>query len=237
LFTEHDRFEVSRKLINLLKADNRIEGIVLVGSAAVGYFDEFSDIDLVAVVNLQHSTQEVFEYWKQTIQKVLTPVNYFEVEYNKNNFLAGFLLPGCLEVDFGVVSLNELIAKKERWKVIHDRTGIIETRLQKSWGERKIEDPLLIGLQLSSVWHYIIQAVVSIQRNQLWRAKHNLEEVRNRGLRLAGLRHGLVVSHFREIDRLPQDVKEKFEQSIPPVLTAQEIMTSLKATTNCFLKN
>jgi predicted nucleotidyltransferase len=236
LFTEHDRDEVSRKLIKLLKEDNRIDGVVLVGSGAVGYLDEFSDIDLVAVVNPQHSTEEVFQYWKQTIQKALSSVHYFEVEFDKNNFLAGFLLPGCLEVDFGVVSANELIAKKEHWKVIFDRTEKIETRLYKSWEERKFEDPLTISLQLSSVWHYIIQAVVAIQRKQLWRAAHNLEEVRNRGMRLASLRHDLVGSHFREIDRLPREVKEKFENTIPPSLTAQAIMKSLESAIACFFE-
>ena len=236
MFTIKEREEVLQRLIKGFKKDNRIDGIVLVGSGAIGFLDHYSDIDIIAVINPEHSIREVFHEWQDSLQKELAPIHSFEVAFDENNYLAGLLLPGCLEIDLGVVSTDKLVAKKERWQVIFDRTGKIETRLQTSWEARKKDDLQTIGRQLSSVWHYIIQAVISIQRKQLWRATHNLEEVRNRGLRLASLRHGLIVSHFREIDRLPQEVKEKFEQTIIKSLTAKEIMIALEVATACFFQ-
>jgi hypothetical protein len=97
-----------------------------------------------------------------------------------------------------------------------------------------VEDLRAIGTQYASVWHYIIQTVVSIRRNQLWRALHNLEEVRNRGLYLAGLRHGLIVSHFRQIDQLPESVRRSFARTLTSRVEASEIIRALKAAVACF---
>jgi len=126
----------------------------------------------------------------QRLRKELSIIHWFEVSSDGASFLAGFLLSGCLEIDFGVVNANELIARKGRWKVIYDFTEQIETRLQTSWRTREKEELQAVAKRFTSIWHYIIQTVVSVQRKQLWRAIHNLEEVRNRGLRLAGHRQG-----------------------------------------------
>jgi len=236
MFTHSERQAVLRQLVQGLESDGRIVGIVLVGSTAIGFADKYSDIDLVVVVDSQQPTKPVFREWVSRLDSELAPIHRFEVSFDENNFLAGFLLPRCLEIDLGVVNFDALIAKKERWKVVYDKTGQIEDKLQDSWDERAQEDVHAIGRKLASVWHYIIQAVISVQRKQLWRALHNLEEVRNRGLQLAGLRRGLAVSHFREIDQLPLEVKREFERTMVHSVTAEEILRALRLATDCFFR-
>ena len=236
MFTKLKREEVLQQLITGFKKDTRIVSAVLVGSGAIGFTDEYSDIDIIVVVDPLHPTRSVFQEWVQRLQQELSVIHYFEVSSNENSFLAGFLLPDCLEVDFGVVSTDELTARKDLWKVLYDRTGKIETKLQISWEAHEKDDPQAVGKKMSSVWHYIIQSVVSVQRKQLWRAMHNLEEVRNRGLRLAGLRHELVVSHFRQIDQLPEELQQEFKQTIAQSFTAEEIMRALRVASRCFFQ-
>lgn len=236
MFTPSEREKILKHLLTVYKKDDRITGIILVGSGAIGFTDEYSDIDIVAVVDPHYSTQVVFQEWVQRISEELPVIHRFEVSHNEQSFLAGFLLSGCLEIDFGVVSIDELIARKGRWQVLYDRTQELETKLQKSWEARERDNPQAMGKRLASVWHYIIQAVVSVQRKQLWRALHNLEEIRNRSLRLAGLRHGLVVSHYRQIDELPQNELKAYEQTIAQAVTASEIMRALQVAVQCFFR-
>ena len=236
MFTHSERQGILQQLVQSLKDDNRIVGIVLVGSTAVGFADEYSDIDLIAVVDSQQSTERTFREWVSRLDSDLAPIHRFVASFDEHNFLAGFLLPGCLEIDFGVVNFDALIAKRGRWKVVYDTTGRIEEKLRSSWDKRPQENIHEAGRELASVWHYVIQTVISVQRKQLWRALHNLEEVRNRGLHLAGLRRGLVVSHFREIDQLPSEIKREFEQTLVHSVTAEEILRALRWATECFFR-
>jgi predicted nucleotidyltransferase len=236
LFTPLERKSVLKKLIAGFKNDERIIGIVLVGSGAVGFKDKFSDIDIIAVADPQYPTRKVFQETVQRLRDELSIIHQFEVSFSENSFLAGCLLANCLEVDCGVVSTDELTAKKENWQVVYDRTGELEVKLQASWAIKEKVNPQEVGKRFSSVWHYIIQAVVSIQRRQLWRAMHNLEEIRNRGLNLVGLRYGLIVSHFRQIDELPQDELKLFEQTLVRSVTRGEIMHALQAAVDCFFR-
>ena len=57
------REKVLNHLVESLKTDQRIVSLVLVGSGAVGFTDQFSDIDIVAVVDPHQATTQAFQDW------------------------------------------------------------------------------------------------------------------------------------------------------------------------------
>ena len=63
LCTPEERRTVLRSIEDALKTDPRIAGVVLVGSGAVGFQDEFSDIDLSVVVRRMQDIEPVFREW------------------------------------------------------------------------------------------------------------------------------------------------------------------------------
>lgn len=237
MFTPFDREKILQQILAGLEPDHRILSVVLVGSGAIGFNDEFSDIDLVAVVDPQYPATDIFQDWVQRLRDDQPVIEWFEISFNADNHLAGFLLDGCLEIDFGVVTPGELVAKRPHWRVVYDRSGKVNAQLQWSWVSHQTAGVLeTVEQYRRSTWHYITQTAFSVQRGQLWRAMHNLEEVRNRTIRLAGLRYGLETSHFREVDKLPEDIRVRLATTLVQNATAAEIMRALKQTVALFFQ-
>lgn len=193
-----------RSIVAALKEDGRIAGVVLVGSGAVGFQDEFSDIDLSVVVRRRDNIEVVFREWGERLRRMLPVVGHFETRYAADSLLWGFLLQNYLEIDMGFLCLDNLTARSDRWKVIFDRMGRIDSILQKSWENRSAVD--VKGAYLANfngVWHYITHVAILAERGQFLRAVHYLEELRNDTVEIAGLRLGLRADNFRDVDRFP----------------------------------
>ena len=110
LFNEEERQITLGVLLGALKQDERLDGVILVGSAAEGFDDRFSDIDLTVVVADHYPVGEIYSAWKKRIARLLPVVSSFEVNYAENKFLGGFLLDNFLELDIGFLNLRDLFA-------------------------------------------------------------------------------------------------------------------------------
>ena len=69
-----NRNAMLRRLGDALRDDERLAGMVLVGSGAYGFRVDESDIDIVAPVLAEHDATAVFQEWKQRIRTVLPGV-------------------------------------------------------------------------------------------------------------------------------------------------------------------
>jgi hypothetical protein len=217
--------------------DERIAGVVIVGSGAEGFDDPYSDIDLSVVVEIEDDTPRVFQDWRQWIERLLNVIWYAEATYGPNNFLHIFLLDGFLELDMGVLSFSNLAAKRARWRVAFDRSGTIDQIMRESW-ERRPKPHVRTTYQrrLDSIWHFIIRAAVAVKRDQPWAALHEIEQVRNRAVELAELHTGLENKHFRDMRRMPQPFLAELEQTLVSTTQPQAIMKALQAATRCFFR-
>ncbi len=235
LFTVGERQEIVEKLLDSLSHDEQIVGVLLVGSAAEGFDDRFSDIDLSVVVTDNRSVLEVFQEWKERIPNLFPVQSSFEVSTSENSFLAGFLLSNFLEVDIGFLSVDDLYAKRVRWKVAFDRSGKLEEIMRASW-ENRSETSLETTYRrnLDSIWHYITHVAISLARGHHWRALHYLDEVRKRTVRLACIRRGLDPSHFRPVHLLPAYFQEKLLETLPHSTQKSESYRALRAASDLF---
>jgi predicted nucleotidyltransferase len=236
-FTVGERQETVEKLLDGLSHDEQITGVLLVGSAAEGFDDRFSDIDLSVVVADNRSVLEVFREWKERISNWFPVQSSFEVISSENSFLAGFLLSNFLELDIGFLSMDGLYAKRVRWKVAFDRSGKLEELMRASW-ENRSETGLEKNYRrnLDSIWHYITHVAISLARGHHWRALHYLDEVRNRTVRLACFRRGLDPSHFRPVHLLPANSQEKLLETLPHSTQKSDIYRALQATKDLFFE-
>jgi predicted nucleotidyltransferase len=235
VYTHVEREEILNCILTSLKTDERIAGVLIVGSGAVGFDDEYSDIDLSVVVADDNNVHPVFCDYGETIEKLLSIIGHFEVKYGVHSYLHGFLTDNFLEIDIGFVCLSELTARKGRWNVAFDRSGRIEEIMQSSWEKRPQKDIKGIYLyRINSIWHHIIHVVIALKRNQPWKALHYLERVRNQTFELAGLRMGLEVDNFRQVDPMPEDFLSGLKQTLVISLDANEIMRALRLALKSF---
>ena len=237
LFSPERRQEILDRILVALRTDNRIAGVLVVGSGAVGFEDAYSDIDLCVVVAAEDDVNAVFREWRTRIEEILPVIHCIEITYGPNNYLYAFLLDGFLELDIGFLCLTNLFAKRERWKIIFDRSGKIEDIMRSRWEERAkpdIKDAYLS--RINGIWHYIIHVVVALKRRQPWRALHYLEVIRNRTVELAGLRMGLETKHFRQVDQMPNEFLTELRRTLVSSTDTVDIMRALKAATRCFFR-
>jgi len=235
LFTEVERLAALEILLGAMRKDERLAGVLLVGSAAEGFDDRFSDIDLTVVVDDQFPVPILFAAWKNRIAELLPVVSTFEVHYADNMVLAGFLLDNFLELDIGFLGFTDLFAKRGRWKVAFDRTGQIDDIMLASWNNRT-ETSLETEYHhlLDSIWHYITHVTISLARGHKWRALHYLETVRTKVIELACIRRGFDPHHFRPVHQLPSYFLDELQETLLVDMADEEIYRALEKLTALF---
>lgn len=234
-YTPEERRQVLSKLLHALEGDGRITGVLLVGSGAVGFKDNYSDIDLSVVMAAEADVEPVFRDWDDKIQTLFPVVTRFETHYGPNSFLYGFLLDNFLELDIGFVCLNNLVAKRPDWQIAFDRSGQIQSIMEA----RPVSKPTTAVPEryqqiVESIWHYIMHSAICLRREQNWRAVYYLDMVRQQTIELAGLRLGLETKNYRQVDQFPADLLLFWQQSLLSDLSPGKIMRALQTATQCF---
>ncbi len=237
LYTPQERQKILDLLIAALQTDNRITGAILVGSGSVGFDDEYSDIDMAIIVAAEDDVDPVSQEWLARFEELLPVAHHFIFSRAPNVYLYGFMLENFLELDISFQSISDLSARRERWKVAFDRTGKIEPFMQASWANRTEPDLRETYFRwLNSIWHYVLHIGLCVKRGHLWRARHYLEQLRDRTVELAGLNNGLNTSNFRQVDQMPDDFRIALQETLVSELESDEILRALRAATRCFFK-
>jgi predicted nucleotidyltransferase len=236
-FTPADRQQILDHLLADFATDARIVGVLVVGSGAVGFDDEHSDIDLAVVAASAAEVEPVASAWEQRIRECWTVRGHFSNTREPNLILHGFLLDNFLEIDIGFQHPDNLIARRERWLVAWDRTGQLADQMRTSWANRRASDRQgILQHHLDGSWYYITHVTVGVQRGQLWRALSDLDMLRAYAVELTGLRLGIETEHFRDVHQLPPDVLAELNTTLVTRLEPAEITRALRATAAFFFR-
>lgn len=235
LFTTEERKETLDRIIAALKSDDRIIGVVVVGSGATLSKDRYSDIDLAVVVDEEENVLVVFTEWRSIVEDLFSVIHSFEVTYGEHEYLYGFLLEGFLELDMGFRCLSKLYAKDEKWRILFDQTGKMQSIMQSSMEERHVPDiEPVCKKKVDTIWYYIIHGVVALKRGKLWEAFNCVETIRNHTIELAGLCLGLKTKRFKEVDRMPKSFLNQVQNTLVPTMDLKHIKNALRRATLCF---
>ncbi len=237
LFTAAQRQETLDRLLAALATDERIAGVIVVGSGSVGFEDAYSDVDLDVVMYAADDVAPVCDAWTERIRAMFEVWGQFSTNYAPDSFLRGFLLADYLEVDIGFVHLGNLQAGKWRWRVAFDRSGQIEAIQQRTWtGRQRTDAHAVYEHAVGGIWHYVLHVAVAARRGQVWRALHDLDAVRLLAFELAGLRYELDVTRGRQADQLPAEFLAALEETLPGSSAPADILRALRAATACFFE-
>ena len=232
-YTSAARQEILDQLIEALKQDKRITGLILVGSGAVGFDDEYSDIDLSVVVGQKTSVESCWRDWIDRIYHLLPVTRHFEVVYSEANFLYGFFLENFLEIDIGFLHAGNLVAKRPRWKVIYDQEENLSGLMESSWEDRALPDPIQVYKNvLSSIWYHITHAAICIMRKHVWQALYFIEKIRSKTFLLCILICEVDADpdDYRHIDRLPAVYLDRMNETLLTNLDQGSLCSALNQT-------
>ena len=223
MFTPEERERLREELITAAKADGRISGVAITGSASRGAVDRWSDIDLAFGVADPARLREAISAWTDRMHDEHGAVHHFDVTRGSWVYRV-FLLKSTLQVDLAFAPAADFGALSPTFRLVSG-TSVDLPHAQPPAAEE------MIGLG----WLYALHSRSCIERGKVWQAEYMISAVRDQALALAALRHGLPAAQGRGFDGLPNTVKSEFEGALVRSLDVDELRRAFRAATHCLL--
>lgn len=229
-FTPEERERTVGRVVELLRGDDRVEGVVVVGSMA-GAPDAWSDVDLAVVLTEGASAAAVATDWIARLRDELPVLHHFETAFGETP-VCGFLLDNLLEIDLAFTPTDQFAV----WgpaRSAFDRSGLVEAALDSTVSADPSR-PDWAG-EAGFGWHDVLHADTALRRGRLWQARWYMERVRNRTLSLASQRHGWYADFFDYVDDLADDERAPLEETLVAGLEPEALRRANVAAASGFL--
>ncbi len=234
LFTPYERDIAKNIIVEELKKIEGIMAIILVGSGAVGFTDDISDLDFSIVIDNECDINTIMKRVNELIHEKWKLINALELQ---KRGLQVYILDNYLEVDIGYVTFENVSALRERWLVVYDITDKIDRIMKQTWeinnnnhGKKEsvnIEQAYFTATK--NIWHFLMHAIVGIKRKNYWRAMGEMDIARNTLIELIGYKYSLETKRFRDVDMFPNDTKNTLQRTIPIELNLTAFRDSIYA--------
>lgn len=223
LFSADEREAIKTQLIECAEKNEAVLSLVLVGSGAVGFTDALSDLDFYLVVDRKKAIPAVMWTMRELIEKQFG-ILFFEQMDARG--LQVYLLQNYLEIDMGYAPIEEAVARRERYQVLFDKTGAVQSLMDESWQKNKNANENPKG-HADTIFHYLFHAAVAIQRGQYWRCVAEMEIARNMLVEMKGYRYSLVTKRYRDVDRFPEAELAGLQKTLVTALTQEALLQNL----------
>lgn len=211
VYTPEDRERVRQDLIAAARADPRIGGAALTGSASVGREDRWSDIDLAFGVTDASQIASALADWTARMYERHGAVHHVDVR-SVTWIYRVFLLANSLQVDIALAPQADFGAKAPTFRLLFGTVG------QQRPAEPRASEELL-----GYAWLYALHVRPAVARGKLWQAEYMLSAARDSLLAAACRRFGLPATEGRGMDQLPSAATEPLRATLVTRLDPNEI--------------
>jgi hypothetical protein len=216
MFTQEQRVNVRSDLLEYAAKDQRISGAAITGSAAAGCEDKWSDIDLAFGLTNAADQPGVLSDWTTYMYEQHMALHHVDVTAGAWIYRV-FLLPNTLQVDLAFVQATEFRPLAPTFRLIFGTANEAP-----NFPPQSTSDTIGLG------WLYALHARNCIARMRLWQAEYMVSGVRDHALALACLRHSLPAVHGRGMDRLPKEVRARFEGALVREINSAELSRAFR---------
>jgi len=223
VYTIEERERLRETLVVTARADQRLSGAAITGSAALSADDRWSDLDLAFGVADPARLRDVLTDWTNVMYRDHGALHHVDVSFGAAIYRV-FLLGSTLQVDLAFFPAAEFGATHPTFRLLFG-TAV----------ERAHVPPPTAALLIGWGWLYALHARSCIQRGRLWQGEYMVSGVRDHTLALAAIRHGLPADQGRGMDRLPRDVTAPLEEALVRALNAAELRRAFGAATDGLL--
>lgn len=196
VFTSDEREWLRDTLVAAARADDRIGGAAVTGSAASGAEDGWSDIDLAFGLAEGADQAAVMADWTAAMYERHGAVAHLDVPRGATIYRV-FLLASTLQVDIAFAPAAEFGAIAPTFRLLFGTARQMPAAAPPEAAE-------LVGMG----WLYALHARSSIGRGRGWQALYMINGLRDQVVALACLRHGLPAWQGRGVDGLPEAVTQ-----------------------------
>jgi hypothetical protein len=207
------------RLLDVTRADERIVGVTVGGSAGAGAMDAWSDLDTVIVCR-DHAAAAAVQAECLTLAARLGPlVSAFTGEHvGEPRLLIALYAPPPLHVDLKVVAAADLDVRVEDGVIAWERDGAVRAAHDRAPASWPAVDPQWIE---DRFWVWVHYIGTKIGRGELLEAVDGLALLRQAALGpLVALRDGRPASGVRRLEQLAPADAEVLAQTIGDHTTA-----------------
>ncbi|MEV0289816.1 nucleotidyltransferase domain-containing protein [Kribbella sp. NPDC050820] len=223
MYTVAEREALRDALVAAARADERVAGAALTGSAALGAEDEWSDVDLALGLTAAASQDAVLADWTDRMYGSYSAVHHTD-RWSRDTVYRVFLLESTLQVDIAFAPAGSFGAVGPSFRLLFG-----EGADQPPWGVPAAVD--LVGMG----WLYALHARSSIARGKAWQAEYMISGVRDHVLMLACLRHDVPHSQGRGLHLLPSATTAPVEATLVRSLEPAELQRAFRASVDVLL--
>jgi hypothetical protein len=223
MFTEAERDRTLQALIARAEDDAEVSGAVLLGSAATGAVDRWSDLDLALTLRGDATAAAAADRWTGGLAADFGVLHYWDFTIGADSFIRVFLLGNEVEVDLGFYPEGRLV-QRGPWRPVFG--DFAESEPPPATHDAR----LTIGM----AWHHILHTGVCIERGRPWQAEHWIGQTRGHILALACLRFGVPGDHAKGAHLLPSEQTDKLSATLVRSLDVPELRRALTATVEAF---
>jgi hypothetical protein len=167
--------------------------------------------------------ETVLDAWTAVYEQELDVVHFFDLRHGSSLYRV-FLLSSSLELDVSLTPASEFGRHGPTFQMVFgDSTDQPDT------------PPPGIDQLIGYGWIYALNARAAIARRRLWQAEHCISAIREHGLALACLRHGLPAAHARGVDRLDGQALAPWTRTLVRTLTPAELRRARTTANDAFL--
>jgi hypothetical protein len=213
-FTIEERDRARERILAMARADRRVRAGAVVGSAAAGTDDRWSDLDLTFGLAEGASPKEMLDEWTPELVREFAAVPLFDLA-REGSLYRVFLFPGNLQVDLSFTA------------------GFVAQygpRFRLLFGEEARRVPLPVRApseMFGYAVHHAVRARFCIERARPWQAEYWVSGVRDEALALGCHRRGLEVAFGRGYDRLPRDLLALAAEALVRFPARDELLRAL----------
>src|SRR5215472_13891871 len=222
-YSAEERSKLRADLVAAARTDSRIIGAALIGSAATGLEDSWSDIDLMLGLRDSSDLPAALADWTSRMYSQHGAQHHLDVPFGGAVYRA-FLLQSTLQVDLAFAPAGEFGARAPSFRLLFGAASELAP----------VPSPTaeyLIGL----AWLHAVHARSCIARGKLWQGEYMISGVRDHVLSLACLRHGLPALQGRGTDRLPVELTAPLEGALVQRLDVNELRRALRVAVSALL--
>lgn len=223
MFTPAERDSIRTRILDYGRADERISGGAVTGSATGGVQDAWSDVDLAFGVRDGSAIGEVLADWTAMMHREHGALHHVDVVVGAWTYRV-FLLASTLQVDIALAPAAEFGPRAPTFKLAFGESVQLPPARRASTEE-------VVGMG----WLYALHVRSSLERGRVWQAEYFMGCLRGEVIKLACLRHGLPASEGRGADRLPEDVKAALAATLVGSLLERDLRRAFVAAIGAFV--
>lgn len=223
MFTAAERDDLRAALIASARADERVTGAALTGSASVGHEDRWSDIDLAFGFAAGTDVGAAIADWTAVMYGRHDAIAHLDIISGAVTYRV-FLLASTLQVDLAFAPAADFGAVAPTFRLLFGTAVQRPPAAPPAAAE-------LIGL----AWLYGLHARSSIARGRGWQAEYMISGVRDYVLALACLRHGVPAAQGRGLHLLPADVTGPLAAALVRSLDGGELSRAFGVATQALI--